>query len=530
MIIEACSGPLRSGWYDGKKQLIFSMQILSAEQIRAWDQYTITRQPIPSLELMEQAAQACLSWLVIRDGYDKKSFAVCCGKGNNGGDGLAIARLLLEDGLQVDTYILEFGNIGTEDFQANLARLRDTGASIHFLTEGEALPTFPAGKIIIDALFGSGLNRPLTGQAAALVQQLNISGNEIISIDMPSGLSADFSSKGNIIVTARHTLSFQCYKPALLMPENAKQIGQVHILDIGLHPGFLKNIRPAFEMVDEGMVRSILRPRSKFAHKGDFGHAALIAGSLGMMGAGVLAARACIHSGVGKLSCHTIKAGYTTMQVAVPEAMCVLEPGKHYIESVGAVDRYDAIGIGPGLGNSAGHGAWLADLLSRSRQPMVIDADGLNTLAQHPALLEELPPGGVLTPHPKEFERLFGESANDFERVRLAQERSARHKVVIVLKGAYSFIATPGGMGYFNSTGNPGMATGGTGDVLTGIVLGLLTQGYPAEQAAIAAVYLHGLAGDMAAASLSQEFMTASDLIHYLGAAFIRVSGSDRND
>jgi NAD(P)H-hydrate epimerase len=309
------------------------------------------------------------------------------------------------------------------------------------------------------------------------------------------------------------------------MPENGENIGRVHLLDIGLHPAFLAIQSSPFELIDLAMVRTIIQPRKPFSHKGDYGHAAIIAGSYGMMGAAVLCARACLRSGVGKLTCHIPAAGYTIMQVSVPEAMCKTGESGNSADSVQdhpatKMDKYDVIGIGPGLGAHAGNSNLLYSVFEQNRRPMVIDADGLNTISQEKALLNKVPPGSILTPHPKEFERLFGKTANDYDRIQMALQKAAEYNFYIVLKGRYTFIASPDGKGYFNHSGNPGMATGGTGDVLTGIITGLLAQKYPPLQAAIAGVFLHGLAGDLAAAYASEPSLIASDLIDFMGQAY----------
>ncbi|OQP60030.1 NAD(P)H-hydrate epimerase [Niastella vici] len=491
------------------------MQIFATEQIRAWDEYTIRHEPIASVDLMERAATACYEWL-LQHHYKGRSFSIFCGKGNNGGDGLVIARLLAQSNHSVTVYILEFGHKGTEDFQINLARLHETAASILFISSNEAIHPIPSQDVVIDALLGSGINRPADGLTAELIQHINNSGNEVIAIDIPSGLYVDHSAKGNIVIKARHTLSFQCFKPAFLMPENAESIGDVHLLDIGLLPGFLEQQAAPFQLVDQAMVSAIIRPRNPFDHKGDYGHAAIIAGSYGMMGAAVLCARACLRSGVGKLTCHIPTQGYTIMQVSAPEAMC--RTGENH--SPHELEKYDTIGVGPGLGTHVENFDLLNSVFEQNRRPMVIDADALNLIGQEKALLKQIPPGSIITPHPKEFERLFGKTANDYDRIQLALQKAAEYNIYIVLKGRYTFIASPDGRGYFNSSGNPGMATGGTGDVLTGIITGLLAQKYSSLHAALAGVFLHGRSGDLAAAYSSQPSLIASDLIEFLGQAY----------
>jgi hydroxyethylthiazole kinase-like uncharacterized protein yjeF len=499
------------------------MEILSAEQIRAWDEYTMQHEPIASIDLMERAAASCHLWLE-KNGYMGRTFAIYCGKGNNGGDGLALARMLSDAECPVTVHILEFGFKGTDDFQINLARLHQTPVEVRFIQGVDNFHPVNAGDILVDALLGSGLNRKLEGVAAALVDHLNASGNEIVAIDIPSGLFVARSSVGNTVIRAAHTLSFQCYKPAFLMPENAVAVGAVHILDIGLHPGYLQQVTGEAELLDPGIIRAIFRPRLPFAHKGNFGHALLVAGSYGKMGAAVLGARACLRSGVGLLSCHVPGCGYPILQTAVPEAMVVVDADDRIPTAFsGDPAAYSVVGVGPGIGMEGRTVEFLRDLLQRCSKPMVLDADALNILASSADLWELVPPYSILTPHPKEFERLFGPSSDDYSRVGLAREQARQRGCIIVLKGHYSFIAMPGGKGYFNSTGNPGMAKGGSGDVLTGILTGLLSQRYSPGEAALLGVYLHGMAGDLAALSWSEESMLASDLTDQLGRAFERI-------
>ena len=301
------------------------MKILSTEQIRLWDQYTIENEPILSIDLMERAAVKCTDWLV-KQYPEASSFAVFCGKGNNGGDGLAIARMLQQHLFTVTIYILEFGHKGSDDFQTNLARLHQLPATdIHFIQSEENFHSLSEEKIVIDALFGSGLNRKVEGLAAKLIEHINNSGCQIISIDIPSGLFADHSSKENITIKATCTLSFECHKPAFLVAENENAAGQIHLLDIGLHPDFLQTTVTRFELLDASMIKAVYKPRKQFGHKGTYGHALLVTGSYGKMGAAILSAKACLRSGAGLLSCHIPKCGYDILQTVVPEAMVITD-------------------------------------------------------------------------------------------------------------------------------------------------------------------------------------------------------------
>ena len=497
------------------------MKIFSADAIRLWDQYTIEHEPISSINLMERAAAKCLDWL-LHQYPDAASFGIFCGKGNNGSDGLAIARMLMQQNYPVTIYILEFGHKGTDDFQTNLARLHQLPeADIHFVQSEEQFHALPKKQVIIDALFGSGLNRKLDGVTAKLVTHINNSGCEIISIDIPSGLFVDHSSKGNIIIKATYTLSFQCYKTAFLVAENQESIGELHILDIGLHNVYYNTVHCQFELIDDSIIHSIYKPRKRFAHKGNFGHVLLIAGSYGKMGAAVLSAKACMRSGAGLLSCHIPKCGYDILQSTVPEAMVITDLNEEINTKVSEnLTKYEAIGIGPGIGTATTTKMMLRELFDSYRSPIVLDADALNIIATQKDLVQLIPAGSILTPHPKEFERLFGETANDFERIELAISKAKELNCIIVLKGHHTLIATTDGKGFFNSTGNPGMATAGSGDVLTGILAGLLAQGYSSVETAIFGVYMHGLAGDLAAQELSKESMIAGDIISKLCSTF----------
>lgn len=494
------------------------MKIFSASQIKNWDAFTIANEPSAPIDLMERAATACCNWLI-----EKKSrsypFRIFCGKGNNGGDGLAIARLLIGRQCRVTVYILEFGKMGAGDFQTNLEKLHQCTTDIHFIQSADFFPEINDTDIIIDALFGTGLNKPLEGISNELVKHINQFNAPVISIDLPSGLFADKSSKGNIVIKATHTLSFQNHKLSFLLPENENYCGNIHLLDIGLHKNFEATEESSFELVDKEFIQPIYKPRKKTAHKGNFGHAALLCGSYGMMGAAVLSSSACLRSGAGKLTSYIPKCGYDILQATIPEAMCIVT-GEEYLLSTDGIEKFDAVGIGPGIGLHSSHKELLTDIFNQVKKPMVIDADALNMIAKNKGLLKLIPPSSILTPHPKEFERLFGKTENDFERLQLSLQKSQELNIFILLKGHYSFISRPGGKGYFNSTGNAGMATAGSGDVLTGIITGLLAQGYSTLQACILGAYLHGSAGDIAAEKYSQEAMLAGDIITSMPVAF----------
>lgn len=497
------------------------MKIFNCEQIKRWDAFTIKEQHITAMVLMERAATACFDWLV-KNNFTKAQFHIFCGKGNNGGDGLALAQILLKNNIRVAVYILETGKPGSSEFQENLTLLHRLTTSIHFIQPGTDFPQFNAGDIIIDALFGTGLNKPAEGLAAELINHINKNARSVVSIDIPSGMFADKSSLHNTIISATNTCSFQHYKLAFLLPENGAFIGSIYLLDIGLSSRFAEIENSSCELLDKEILTGIVKPRDQFAHKGNFGHAALIAGSIGMMGAAVLAAKGCLATGPGKLTCFVPAGGVEIMQLAAPEAMCRVS-GNFFADAEMNLDGFTAIGIGPGLFVQEGTALHLKKIFSENSAPILLDADALNTIAADETLLQNIPAGSIITPHPKEFERLFGKTSNDVKMLELAIKKAAEHNIYIVLKGHHTAIITPPGKVYFNSTGNAGMAKGGMGDVLTGIITGLMASHYPLPEAAILGVYLHGLAGDLAADKYSQEAMQASQLISCMGEAWKQI-------
>lgn len=499
------------------------MKIFSSEQIKKWDNYTIVNEPVASIDLMERASTACFNWLI--HSFNKNEFKIFCGKGNNGGDGLAVARMLAEKEYIVSVYILESEHQGTQDFQTNLERLQQVSQKIFFIRSAEDIPVINENEVVVDAIFGTGLNKPPGGISALLIEHINASDAVVISIDIPSGLYADKTSKENNIVKADYTLTFQQYKMAFLLAENESYFGKIAVLDIGLNKNFYQQENTNFGLVDKEMIREIYKPRDQFTHKGNYGHACMITGSKGLMGAAVLATNACLRSGAGKVTAFTPSIGYDIMQICAPEAMTKIA-GEDFISAVNELEKYDAIGVGPGLGLYETHKNLLKNIFTSFTKPIVIDADALNILSQEKDLLNEIPQHSIITPHTVEFERLFGKTNNDFERIELALQKAHEHEIYIVLKGHHTFIATPGNKGLFNSTGNAGMATGGSGDVLTGVIAGLLAQNYSPLHSCLLGVYLHGLAGDIAAEKLSQEAMIAGDIITNMGEAFKLISSN----
>ena len=507
------------------------MKLLTADQIRAWDSFTIQNEPISSLGLMERASSVFTDWFSMI--YDnQKPVLIFCGTGNNGGDGLAIARFLHYLLYDVRVYICSISKNETADFAENLRNLSDLDPFIlrGWISEKDAFPTIPQNAVVIDAILGSGLTRPVVGYWASFFDYLNQSQAEIVSVDIPSGLFCDKHTKGSVIKAAR-VLSFEIPKLAFLLPENQAFVGNFEYKSIGLHPKFLENAYAQNLLVTADFIKPLLKKRHKFDHKGTFGHALLVVGSAGMAGAAVLAARACMRSGVGLLTVHTpsreigMQAQYNRLilQISLPEAIVSTDENEIKITQVIDFQKYSAIGIGCGIGKGEKTAAVLRGYLEASNRPLVLDADALNIISEHPEWLNLIPENSILTPHPKEFERLFGKADNDFDRLELLRSKAKSLKINILLKGAYTIIANTEGTCFFNTTGNVGMATAGSGDVLTGIITGLLAQGYAPQNAAILGVYLHGLAGDCATERVGQEAMIASDIIENLGKAFILI-------
>jgi NAD(P)H-hydrate epimerase len=495
------------------------MQIWSATQLRAWDAYTIANEPIASIDLMERAAMACYQW-ILKSEYNDKTFTVYCGKGNNGGDGLAIARLLHASGNKVQVIILEYGRKGSADFQKNLTRIHDAHIPVIYISSTDNIHPIPENDVVIDALFGTGLDRPLDALASKLVQHINASGNPVISIDMPSGLFTDTSANGQTVIKAHHTLSFQCYKLSFLLAENESFTGEIHILDIGLHPDFPRIHSPEYRFIDKELIARLYKPRNDFAHKGSQGHAALLTGQPGMMGAAILSSRACLRAGVGKLSCFIPEETVPLMQIALPEAIC--HPINKEEETLNAeIGNFDAWGAGPGLGKGKQAYHLIAQLLTANTGKLVLDADALNLLSEHPELLHQIPESTIITPHVGEWTRLAGKAANDFDRLEQVIAFAQRHKCIVVMKGRYTFIADPAGGRYFNTTGNSGLAKAGTGDVLTGIITSFLAQGYPPLESALLGVYMHGLAADHAIKHITKEALLASDVVDSLSKVVV---------
>ncbi len=505
------------------------MKILSAAQTHNIDAATIQHTGISSVDLMERAATAFINEFTATFQRATQPVYIFCGPGNNGGDGLAIARMLLDRQYEAHIFTVNSQEKGSADFNANLKRLQERGQHVQNIEASGTLPMMSQQSVVIDGLFGSGLSRKIEGFFAQIITQINHSKATVVAIDIPSGLYADkLVEEDAPIIQADYTFTFQMPKLAFLLPQNEPFVGEWKVLDIGLYQPAIEAAATDYYYAEPAMVKAMRKKRKLFSNKGNYGKVIMIAGSYGKMGASVICAKACLKSGVGLLTVHVPECGYEIMQIANPEAMTTTDQD-HFIftalaqEGRTALDKYDVVGIGPGIGTDEKTVQALKELLKEAKKRnmrMVLDADALNICSKHPALLENLPENSILTPHPKEFERLTEKASNDFHRLELLQQFTKKHKVYVTLKGSRTAIGTPDGKIYFNSTGNPGMATGGTGDALTGVITALIAQQYGSGEAAMLGVYLHGLAGDLAADALSQEAMTATDLIDHLGKAF----------
>ncbi len=504
------------------------MKIFTGAQIHELDKYTIKNEPIASIDLMERAARA-ITRAISEIWNNRTPIVVFAGPGNNGGDALAVARMLSEDDYDVQVFLFNVHGHLSEDCAVNKQRIID-GKRIKNFTEVEQEfdpPKLDRETLVIDGLFGSGINKPLAGGFASLVKYINSSDASVVSIDMPSGLMPEDNSyniKANII-KADYTLTLQQKKLSFLFAENQQYVGKIKVLDIRISAEGIKETDSQYTILEENDVRKLIKPRDEYAHKGIMGNALVIAGCYGMAGAAILATKACLRSGAGKVTVHTAKRNNDIIQISVPEAIVHTDHEEKYISEPIDSEDFDAIGIGPGLGLSENTAVALIGQIRCAHAPIVVDADALNILANHRAWLMQLPQGIIMTPHPKELERLTNvHNIEGYEKLNKARDLAERLQAYIILKGHNSALCVPDGHIIFNSTGNAGMATAGSGDVLTGIITGLLARGYKQREACIIGMYLHGLAGDIAIKDIGKESLTAGDIIRYLPKAFLKLN------
>lgn len=498
------------------------MKIFQVKHLAEADQVTIKKQEITSAQLMERASTAVFREIHKRLNHEQIPIKIFCGIGNNGGDGLVVGRLLLEEGYNVKIYIVNFTKERTPDFLLNYNRIKDMGEPWPtLLTSEEDFPVLTSKDFVIDAIFGIGLNRPPEGWVAALIQHINKSNAFVLSIDMPSGLfSAKIPAEGDAVINANYTLTFQAPKLVFYLPQTAGYAGDIQVLDIGLDREFLNSVSPQAYLIDKEEAIKLYIPRKTFSHKGDYGHSLIIGGSYGKIGSVSLTATSCLRTGAGLVTIYSPRCGYQILQSILPEAMVITDNGEKELLNIEFGIQPDVICFGMGAGTSEKTLETFGKFLSSVQQPMVIDADGLNMLATKKELLKLLPAQSVLTPHPKELERLIGKWKDDFDKIYKAKRFSKEYDLILVMKDAHTLVIYQDDI-YINNTGNPGMATAGAGDVLAGVITGLISQKYEPLNAAVFGTYIHGKAGDFAASKLSYQGMIAGDITANIGNAFL---------
>ncbi len=498
------------------------MKLFSKAQIYLGDKTTAERQNITSTDLMERAGTQIFNWIHLRMQGAQVPIHVFCGIGNNGGDGLVLARHLITHGYNVHTYITNCSDKRSKDFLVNYDRIKNVTKSWPALLTCEAdFPEIQPEDIIVDAVFGIGLNRAIDPWIKGLFQHFRASKAFTLAIDIPSGLHTDQPvTDEDAVVWAGYTLSFASPKLVFFLPETAKYTVQWEVLDIGLDPEFLSTTETEAELIGKHEVLPNYIPRTKFSHKGQFGHALIVGGSYGKIGAVTLASKAALAAGAGVVSAYVPKCGYIPLQTGLPEAMVLTDANEAQITQIPSDLSPTVVGCGIGMGTKPETVSAFEAFLKSNTAPLVLDADALNSLAAHKNLLELVPELTILTPHPKELERLIGTWTDDFDKLKKAKAFSKRYTVILVLKGANTITIFNEKL-FVNTTGNPGLATAGSGDVLTGIITGLIAQGYHPSVAAIFGVYLHGKSADIAVEDFGYQSLMASHINDYLGEAYI---------
>ncbi|MDP3437423.1 MAG: NAD(P)H-hydrate dehydratase [Bacteroidales bacterium] len=467
------------------------MKIFTSGQIAQIDRITLNSQSISEDELILRVADVLAKWITGNIHLKNRRVLVFAGPGKNGKDAVALSTILAGQ------------NIRCELFQVNQ------------LESVSDIPEIDKGCLIIDGVFGTGLSRRPEGIYARVIRSINNSNAEVISIDIPSGLLSDTMTPDSnaAVIKADITLTLEFPKLAMFFKENSQYIGEWRVLDIGLDNDAKQTIDTPYYVIDKKYVSSVIKRRVRSSHKGDYGHALLVAGSYGMAGAAILCAKGALRSGAGLVTLSVPEELYQIVQVSVPEAMCITSKLTDY-------ERFTTIAVGPGIGTSPETVKRFQNLLKSYTNPMVIDADGLNIISVNREMLELIPQYSVLTPHPKEFSRLAGEFGDSTQALQLQRSFSLKYKVYVLLKGANTSLSTPEGEIWFNVCGNPGMATGGSGDVLTGVIAALMAQGYSPKESAISGIFIHSTSGDFAAKKFGEISMTAGDIVNNLEEAF----------
>lgn len=500
------------------------MKVFNAEDIRAIDRLTIEKDGVTSLELIERAAHGIAGEITAR-WRPNKPLIVFAGPGNNGADALAVSRILASQGYNPMVYLF---NIGGNRLSRDCRDCKDEllaqvpGINFTEVTGQFTAPELTPQSLVIDGLFGSGLKGPVTGGFMILIRYVNDSGATVVSVDVPSGMSGDLRTNqiNRDIIHATLTLVMQFPRPAFFMKENAQLVGEWKTIDIGLNHDAARSTKTPFHLVEGSEIKTLIRQRTPFSSKADYGSALLIAGSYGMMGAALMAAKGALRAGAGKVTVHSPMCGYEILQSGVPEAMFDADKHKLICSDIKPDKEYAAIGVGPGIGTHDLTQFALEQFLQSSKKPVVLDADALNCIAKRPTMISDIPVLSVITPHAGEFDRLFGECDSDENRLIKAMEAAHYHNILILLKGRYTALVRPDNKVYFNSTGTPAMATPGSGDVLTGVITALMAQGYKPEVSALIGAFVHGLAGEFAAEEHGDYGVTASDIAANIGKAF----------
>lgn len=508
------------------------MKIYSPKQIYQADKATIEKEGIPSYNLMERAGGYVYEWMHKRLQGQPVPIKVFCGIGNNGGDGLVIARLLLKNGYNVDTYIVNCSDKRSPDFLKAYDALKSESKKWPELISGvENFPVIGAQDIVVDAIFGIGLNRCPDDWVKALFVKINESKAYTLSIDLPSGMYGDQGlKKDDVVVHSTFVLSFMSPKLTFFLPETGKYINMWDTIDIGLDPEFLTTTKTDVELISKPEIQKLYRGRSQFTHKGMFGHSLIIGGSFGKMGAVMLAAKAAMRAGSGLVTAYVPQIGVPIIQTAIPEVMVETDNfNGNVFEEIDFQTEANAIAIGPGMGTDEKTVAAMEAFLKSQKSPIVIDADAINIIAKRPRLIKQVPALSILTPHPGELERLIGKWEDDFDKLEKAAKYAKNHNIIITLKGAHTITIYDMKL-YINTTGNPGLSTAGTGDVLTGVITGHLAQGYPPMEASIMGVYLHGLAADIAVSQYGIEGLMAGDVTEFLGRAVMDLFAKPEQD
>ena len=497
------------------------MKIFSKDQINEGVK-GISQQGVASTDLMERAGTEIFNWLHTRMQGAQVPIHVFCGIGNNGGNGLVLARHLITHGYNVTTYVVNCSDKRSKDFLINYDRIKTvTKKWPTLLTCSEDFPEIHFNDIIIDAVFGIGLNRPIDDWIIKLFHHFKDCKAFTVSVDIPSGLYADKASENEeAIVTAGYTLSFAAPKLVFFLPETAKYTVQWGVLDVGIPIEYLNTLPNEAELITKAEVLQLYKHRDKFSHKDDFGHSLIIGGSYGKIGAALLASRGALSSGSGLVTTYVPKCGYQILQSAFPEAMVITDLNETVITDIEFDIKPSVIGLGVGIGLDRKTIDGFKAFLKINKTPLVIDADGINILAKHKTLLKQLPKHTVLTPHMEELKRLIGNWNDDFDKLNKSKAFAKKYKLILVLKGAHTIIVHDDKL-YVNSTGNQSLATAGTGDVLTGIITGLIAQGYDALIASVFGVYLHGKSADIALQDYGYQSLIASHVIEYLGEAYM---------